>query len=96
MRINRCLASLQLITKVTSPSCSQVPFILGAMIPAVPKLYFVGTMLSILALLYSIVDSFGGLMYIQVHPYMLELEQAKKTTSSTQRRGRSATKHICS
>lgn len=66
--------------------------------PAVLKLYFFGTILSVLAVLYGIVDSFGGLMYVQDHDYLLELENQTKTRSQTSpcshRRGSAVNKHI--
>lgn len=68
------------------------------MVPAVLKLYFLGTVLSVLAVLYGIVDSFGGLMYVQDHDYLLELENQTKTQSQSpsccHRRGSAVNKHI--
>lgn len=68
------------------------------MVPAVLKLYFFGTVLSVLAVLYGIVDSFGGLMYVQDHDYLLELENQTKTRSQTSscshRRGSAVNKRI--
>lgn len=54
-------------------------FTMGAMVSAVLKLYFIGTALSVLAALYGMGDSFGGLMYVQDHQYMLELEHQTTT-----------------
>lgn len=65
-------------------------FAVGAVVSAVLKLYFIGTALSVLAALYGMVDSFGGLMYVQDHQYVLELEHQIKT----QRQASSRTKHI--
>lgn len=42
---------------------------------AVLKLYAIGTALSLLAFIYGIADSFGGLMYAQNHHYIHELDQ---------------------
>lgn len=67
------------------------------MVPAVLKLYFIGTALSVLAVLYEMVDSIGGLMYVQDHPYMLELQHQTETPSkdsSSRRSGSSVTKRI--
>lgn len=48
------------------------------MVPAVLKLYFFGTALSVLAVLFEIANSFGGLMYPQDQHYILELQQQQK------------------
>ncbi|KAM3587342.1 uncharacterized protein V6R79_002601 [Siganus canaliculatus] len=68
------------------------------MVAAVLKLYFIGTALSVLAVLFGIVDSFGGLMYVQDHHYILELDQQKKqqtqASSSTDQRRSSLPKRI--
>lgn len=54
------------------------------MVPGVLKLYLIGTVLSVLAVLYSVVDSFGALAHHQDHSYTWELEDTKagKKTSS--------------
>lgn len=52
---------------------------LVAMVPAIIKLYLLGTIFSIVAVLYSVVDSFGAL--VQDHSYMdmyLEEQKAEK------------------
>lgn len=68
------------------------------MVTAVLKLYFIGTALSILAVLFGIVDSFGGLMYVQDHHYTVELDHQSKTqreaSSSSHERSASVAKHI--
>lgn len=66
------------------------------MVAAILKMYFIGTALSVLAVLYGIVDSFGGLMYVQDHRYILELDQQTKrqVSSSDHRRGSAVTKNI--
>ncbi|KAG8005596.1 hypothetical protein GBF38_001499 [Nibea albiflora] len=75
------------------------PSALGAMVAAVLKLYFIGTALSVLAVLFEIVDSFGGLMFVQEdRNYVRELEQQEKTQRPVcpcdHQRGSSVTKHI--
>lgn len=50
---------------------------LVAMVPAIIKLYFIGTVFSVLAVLYSVVDSFGALAHVQDHSYMWDLEEMK-------------------
>lgn len=58
------------------------------MLPSILKLYFFGTILSVLAVLYSLVDSFGALAHLQDHSYTWELEEMKaqkKTPSSSPR-----------
>lgn len=66
------------------------------MVAAVIKLYLIGTALSVLAVIYGIVDSFGGLMYVQDHEYLLELDHQTEgqLSSSNQERGPSVTKNI--
>lgn len=44
------------------------------MVAAVIPLYFFGTALSVLAVLYGIVDSFGGLMYVQDCPHVMDFD----------------------
>jgi len=68
------------------------------MVAAVLTLYFVGTALSFLAVLYGIVDSFGGLMYAQDHHYLMDLDQQTRRplSSGSHRRGSPPTKNICS
>lgn len=63
---------------------------------AVLKLYFIGTALTVLAVIYGLVDSFGGLMYVQNHDYILELDhQTQRELSSSNRQRRSSvTKNI--
>ncbi|KAF3705162.1 hypothetical protein EXN66_Car020853 [Channa argus] len=63
---------------------------------AVLKLYFIGTALTFLAVLYGLVDSFGGLMYVQDHDYMLYMDHQtqRELTSSNHRKGSSVTKNI--
>ncbi|KAK7886138.1 hypothetical protein WMY93_025759 [Mugilogobius chulae] len=53
----------------------------GTMVAAVLKLYFIGTALTVLAVLYGIVDSIGGLMYAQDQRYFLELHGEKQRDS---------------
>ncbi len=69
-----------------------------AMVAAVLKIYFLGTALSVLAVLFGLADSIGGLMYEQDHQYMLGLDHQTKTRtqvpSSNHQRGSSVTKHI--
>lgn len=50
------------------------------MVAAVLKLYFIGTALTVLAVIYGLVDSIGGHMYVQNHQYFLELRQEKQST----------------
>ncbi|CAJ1054727.1 hypothetical protein EXN66_Car020853 [Xyrichtys novacula] len=66
------------------------------MVAAVLKLYFIGTALSVLAVFYGIVDSFGGLMYVQDRHYVLGLDHhtQRQMTSDNQQRGSSVTKNI--
>lgn len=69
------------------------------MVAAVLKLYFIGTALSVLAVLFEIVDSFGGLMFVQAdRNYIRELEQQEKTRTSVcpceHQRGSSVTKNV--
>lgn len=67
------------------------------MVTAVLKLYFIGTALSVLAVIYGIVDSFGGLMYEQNHRYMWDLHQQTQTetqpSSISHRRGSAVTRN---
>ncbi|KAK7886137.1 hypothetical protein WMY93_025758 [Mugilogobius chulae] len=53
------------------------------MVAAVLKLYFIGTALTVLAVLYGIVDSIGGLMYAQDQRYFLELHGEKQRDSES-------------
>ncbi|KAM7367165.1 hypothetical protein PAMP_015089 [Pampus punctatissimus] len=64
------------------------------MVTAVLKIYFIGTALTVLAVLYGIVDSFGGLMYVQDPHYILELDHETIQTSSNHERRSSVTKNI--
>lgn len=66
------------------------------MVVAVLKLYFIGTALTVLAVIYGLVDSFGGLMYVQDHHYVLELDhQTQRQLSSRNHERRSSlTKNI--
>lgn len=56
---------------------------LVAMVPGVVKLYLIGTVLSVLAVLYSVVDSFGALAHHQDHSHMWELEEMKAGKKSS-------------
>lgn len=54
---------------------------LVAMVPAIIKLYLLGTLFSIFAVLYSVVDSVGALARSQDHSYMdMYLEEQKAET----------------
>lgn len=66
------------------------------MVAAVLKLYFIGTALTVLAVFYGIVDSFGGLMYPQDRSYILELNHQTQTelSPSVRHRRSSVTKNI--
>lgn len=66
------------------------------MVAAVLKMYFIGTALSVLAVLYGIVDSFGGLMYVQNQHYISELDHQtqRQDSSRTRRSASSLTKNI--
>ena len=59
------------------------------MAAAVLKMYFIGTALSVFAVIYAIVDSFGGLMYVQDQNYTLELYQQthRELSPTNHRRG---------
>lgn len=63
------------------------------MVPPVIKLYLFGTLLTVLAVLYEMLDSFGGLMYVQDHYDLVQLQNQTKThhqsrvSSSSQQRG---------
>lgn len=46
------------------------------MVSAILKMYFLGAALSLFAVLYKIVDSVGGQMYVQDQRYMSELSPA--------------------
>lgn len=48
------------------------------MLPPVVKLYLFGTLVSVLALLYEMLDSFGGLMYVQEPCDLVALEERAK------------------
>ncbi|AWO98115.1 HILPDA domain containing protein isoform 2 [Scophthalmus maximus] len=58
------------------------------MVPAILKVYLIGTVLTVLAVFYGIVDSFGGLMYAQDHNYMLERDEQTQRQLSTRNRQR--------
>lgn len=60
-----------------SLSVCQMLLTLVAMVPAIIKLYFLGTVFSILAVLYSVVDSFGALAHVQDNSYIWHLEEKK-------------------
>lgn len=66
------------------------------MVAAILKMYFIGTALSVLAVIYGLVDSFGGLMYVQDHNYVLELDQRteRQLSSGGPRKGSPVTKNI--
>lgn len=68
------------------------------MVAAVLKMYFIGTALSVLAVLFGLADSVGGLMYHQNHHYTEEPVHQTKTqrqdSSASHRRGSLVTKHI--
>lgn len=65
------------------------------MVAAILKMYFFGTALSVLAVLYEIADSVGGLMHVQDHHYLQELnQQTESDISSNNWRGRPVTKNI--
>lgn len=51
--------------------------ILVTMVLTIIKLYFIGTVFSVLAVIYSVVDSFGALAHAQDHSYMWDLEEMK-------------------
>lgn len=79
-------------------SCSQLSLTTGAMVAAVLKVYFIGTALSVLAVLFGLADSVGGLMYHQNRHYTAEPVHQTKTQrqdpSASHRRGSLVTKHI--
>lgn len=90
--VNRRHGSL--LVFYVDPSCPRV-----AMVPPVVKLYLFGTLLSVLALLYEMLDSFGGLMYVQDPHYLVELQEQTKaqqsqSSSCSQQRGSDQAKHI--
>ena len=60
-----------------SLSLCQMFLTLVAMVPAIIKLYFIGMFFSVLAVLYSVVDSFGALAHVQGHSYLWDLSQTK-------------------
>lgn len=66
------------------------------MVTSVLKLYLIGTAMTVLAVLYGIVDSFGGLMYVQNHHYVLELDHQtqRQLSSPGHERGSSVTRNI--
>lgn len=69
------------------------------MVPPVVKLYLFGTLLSVLALFYELLDSFGGLMYVQDPHNLVELQEQIKArqsqaSSCSQRRGSNQAKHM--
>lgn len=69
------------------------------MVPPVVKLYLFGTLLSVLALLYEMLDSFGGLMYVQDPHYVVELQaqtkaQQGRASSCSPRRGSDQAKNM--
>lgn len=68
----------------------------GAMVAAVLKMYFIGTLLSVFAALLGMVDPIGGLMYVQDRHYTVELDQqTQRRLSSSDHQGRSSvTKNI--
>lgn len=77
------------ITDAFSPPLADpCPFCVGAMVSAVLKLYVIGTALTVLAVLYGLVDSFGGLMYVQNHNYMLEVDRHTQRAPSSSNRQR--------
>lgn len=61
------------------------------MVSAILKMYFLGAALSVFAVLYDIVDSFGGQMYVQDQRYMSEPSPA---SPGTHPRGAAVTRHI--
>lgn len=74
--------------------CRQL-FLTETMVAAILKMYFFGTALSVLAVLYEIADSVGGLMHVQDHHYLQELnQQTDRDISSNNWRGRPVTKNI--
>lgn len=54
-----------------------------AMVLTALKLYFVGTALTVLAVLYEIADSCGGLMYAQNH-HLQDVEHRQRSTNNQQ------------
>lgn len=54
------------------------------MVAAVLKLYFIGTALSVLAVFYVIMDSFGGLMYVQDDHYTTDQQTQRQISSDQQ------------
>ncbi|KAF7656171.1 hypothetical protein LDENG_00045610 [Lucifuga dentata] len=67
----------------------------GAMMPAILKMYFIGTALAVLAVIFDIVDSFGGLMYVQDHCYTTKPDhQMQRQLSSNHQRRSAVTKQI--
>lgn len=74
--------------------CRQL-FLTETMVAAILKMYFFGTALSVLAVLYEIADSVGGLMHVQDHHYLQELnQQTERDISSNNWGGRPVTKNI--
>ncbi|MED6286324.1 hypothetical protein CHARACLAT_004813 [Characodon lateralis] len=66
------------------------------MAAAILKLYAIGTALSVLAFIYGIADSFGGLMYAQNHHYIhgLDHQTQRQIQSRKDLRGPSVTRNI--
>lgn len=73
-------------------------FSTGTMVSAVIQMYLVGSMISVLAVFYSIVDSFGGLMFVQDHHYSrpvdVNLQTERQLSSTGHQRGASVTRNI--
>ncbi|KAK1906444.1 Hypoxia-inducible lipid droplet-associated protein [Dissostichus eleginoides] len=66
--------------------CALHTFTTGAMVAAVLKLYLIGTALSVLAVFYVIVDSFGGLMYVQDDHYTTDQQTQRQISSGHNRK----------
>lgn len=77
-----------------SRSLRQIFFTSVTMLPAIIKLYLIGTVFSVLAVLYSVVDSFGALAHVQDHSSMWDLGKTKagKKVPSAPPGGSSGTK----
>lgn len=80
-----------------SPPLCQMFLTLATMIPAILKLYFIGTFVIVLAVFYSMADSIGALAHPQDHSSMWELKEMKaekKSPPGPRPGGRSAAKHV--
>lgn len=69
-----------------------LPDVLDTMVPAILKLYLIGTFVSALAVLHTLVDSIGALAHHQDQSYTWELEEMK--AGGRLPPGRSVAKHV--